>query len=339
MSAPHTRDQIISADAPAAESGVVGSERPPSATPQPAPSHARPHRPKRHIGDASKAWLLMLPMLASLLAVSLYPVLKTIYLAFRNTSLESSTDKFTGMANINRMRHDPVFWKAWRQTLEFTAVTTLVETILGLGIALVLYRKFRGRGLVRAAVLVPWAIPTVVTSRMFGWLFDGQSGVVNYLLVRLHIVSHNINFLGSTTLALPTMMLADIWKTTPFMALLLLAGLQTISTDLHEAARIDGASTWKYFWRVRLPLLMPALLVAALLRALDAFRVFDLPYVLTGGGPASSTETLSTYSYKTLFSGLELGYGSTMATAMFVTEALIAGVFALFIAQQMRKEG
>lgn len=282
---------------------------------------------------------LLAPMLLSLLAVSLYPVVRTIWLAFRNTSLETQGDKFTGLTNVRRLQHDAIFWKAWRQTLEFTAVTTLVETLLGLVIALTLYKRFRGRGLVRAAVLVPWAIPTVVTARMFGWLFDGESGVVNYILVHLHLIEHNINFLGSPTLALPTLMLADIWKTTPFMALLLLAGLQTIPTDLLEAARIDGASTWQYFWRVRLPLLMPALLVAALLRALDAFRVFDLPYVATGGGPASSTETMSTVAYKTLFSGLEIGYGSTIATAMFITEALIAAVFGVFIIRRLRAEG
>jgi ABC-type sugar transport system permease subunit len=282
---------------------------------------------------------LTIPMIATVLAVSLYPVLRTVWLAFRNTSLETQSDRFTGLANVRHLQHDALFWKAWRQTLEFTAITTLVETVLGLLIALALFKSFRGRGFVRAAVLVPWAIPTVVTSRMFGWLFDGQSGVVNYLLVHAHVVSHNVNFLGSTTRALPTLMLADIWKTTPFMALLLLAGLQTIPTSLDEAARIDGTSTWQYFWRVRLPLLMPSLLVAALLRALDAFRIFDLPYVLTGGGPASSTETMSTIAYKTLFSGLQIGYGSTIATAMFVTEALIAGAFGLFIVRRLKAEG
>jgi ABC-type sugar transport system permease subunit len=269
--------------------------------------------------------LLVVPMLASLLAVSLYPVLRTIWMAFRNTSLETQSDQFTGLANLRRLASDAIFWQAWRQTLEFTAVTTIVETLLGLVIALALFKTFRGRGLVRAAVLVPWAIPTVVTARMFSWLFD-QGGLVNYLLVTLHLVSQPVNFLGSTTLALPTLMVADIWKTTPFMALLLLAGLQTIPPDLAEAARI------------RLPLLMPTLLVASLLRALDAFRVFDLPYVVTGGGPASSTQTMSTYAYNILFSGLELGYGSMIATAMFVTELVIAGVFGMFIVRRIRQE-
>lgn len=296
---------------------------------------------KPRIGHDRKDVLIALglaaPMLLSVLAVSLYPVLKTLWLSFRDTSLQTQNDRFTGLDNLQRLFNDEVFWKAWRQTIEFTAVTTAAETVLGLIIALALHTSFRGRGFVRAAVLVPWAIPTVVTSRMFGWLFDGQNGLVNYVLKQLHLIDHNVNFLGSPSLALPTLMLADIWKTTPFMALLLLAGLQTIPAGLGEAARIDGASTWQYFWRVRMPLLMPSLLIAALLRALDAFRVFDLPYVLTAGGPASSTETMSTISYKTLFSGLELGYGSTMATAMFVTEVLIAAGFGLFIVHRLRK--
>jgi multiple sugar transport system permease protein len=302
-------------------------------------------RPRPKPRQAGTPWrqrlapaLLVVPMLASLLAVSLYPVLRTIWMAFRNTSLETQGDRFTGLANVRRLASDAMFWKAWRQTLEFTAVTTIAETLLGLVIALALFKTFRGRGFVRAAVLVPWAIPTVVTARMFSWLFD-QGGLVNYLLVSLHLVSQPVNFLGSTTLALPTLMVADIWKTTPFMALLLLAGLQTIPPGLSDAARIDGASAWGYFWRVRLPLLMPTLLVASLLRALDAFRVFDLPYVVTGGGPASSTQTMSTYAYNVLFSGLELGYGSMIATAMFVTELIIAGVFGLFIVRRIRQEG
>jgi ABC-type sugar transport system permease subunit len=306
------------------------------------PAAKQQHHPRPARTRDRKRWLvpflLVVPMLASLLAVSLYPVLRTIWMAFRNTSLETQGDSFTGLANARHLVHDAIFWKAWRQTLEFTAVTTIAETLLGLVIALALYEKFKGRGLVRAAVLVPWAIPTVVTARMFSWLFD-QGGLLNYLLVKSHLVSQPVNFLGSTTFALPTLMVADIWKTTPFMALLLLAGLQTIPPGLEEAARIDGASAWSYFWRVRLPLLMPALLVASLLRALDAFRVFDLPYVVTGGGPASSTQTMSTYAYNVLFSGLEIGYGSAIATAMFITEVLIAAVFGVFIVRRIRQEG
>lgn len=274
-----------------------------------------------------------------MLAVSLYPVLRTFWLATRNTSLAAAQDEFVGAENVQRLWGDAQFWNAWTQTLVFTGTSTLLETLLGVAIALVLYETFRGRGFVRAAVLVPWAIPTVVTSRMFGWLFDGQNGVVNYLLVQLGITDHYVNFLGDTAWALPTLILADVWKTTPFMALLVLAALQTISPSLLESARMDGAGPLRTFFAVRLPLILPALLIAALLRTLDAFRIFDLPYVLTGGGPADSTETLSTLAYKRLFSGLELGYGSTMATAMFVTEVLIAVGFAVFLVRRFRTVG
>jgi multiple sugar transport system permease protein len=263
-------------------------------------------------------------------------VARSLWLSLRDTTLAQQTDKFVGVDNYRNLWSDEGFWNAWRQTLGFTAASTLLETFIGLGMALVLSQAFRGRGLVRAAVLIPWAIPTVVTSRMFSWLFDGQNGVVNYLLVKTHLAPHNVNFLGSTSLAMPTIVLADAWKTAPFMALLILAGLQTIPTSLTEAAHVDGASAWRAFWHIKLPLLMPSLLIAAMLRALDAFRIFDLPYTLTGGGPADSTETLSTMAYKRLFSGLELGRGSAITTAMFLTEALIAIGFAYFIFRRLR---
>ena len=283
--------------------------------------------------------LLLVPTVVTLAVVSLYPVFRGITLSLRNTTLSSQTDSFIGLQNFRTLLGDAQFWNAWRNTIEFTAVSTLVETALGLGMALVLYETFRGRGLVRASMLVPWAIPTVVTSKMFGWLFDGQNGIINYLLKQTHLIQTNVNWYGSTQHALQTIVIADVWKTTPFMALLLLAGLQGISGSLSEAARVDGATPWQYFWRVRLPLLMPTLLIAALLRALDAFRIFDLPYVLTGGGPADSTETLSTLTYKHLFSGLEFGFGSALAMAMFLTELVIAIGFGAFLLRRMRATG
>ena len=299
-----------------------------------APAGARRERRRVVLGAAA----LMAPTLLALLAVSLYPVLRSLWLSARNTSLSQPTDKLVGLANYRNLWSDSQFWNAWKQTVGFTVASTLLETLIGLAMALVLTQAFRGRGFVRAAVLIPWAIPTVVTSRMFGWLFDGQNGVINYLLVKAHLVSHNVNFLGSTRLAMPTIVLADVWKTAPFMALLILAGLQTIPHSLTEAAHVDGASPWTTFWQIKLPLLMPSLLIAAMLRALDAFRVFDLPYTLTGGGPADSTETLSTLAYKRIFSGLEIGPGSSITTAMFVAEGLIAIGFAFFIFRRLRAQ-
>jgi ABC-type sugar transport system permease subunit len=283
--------------------------------------------------------LLLLPTVVTLVAVSFYPVIRGITLSFRDTTLSSQTDTFIGLRNFRTLMSDAQFWNAWRNTVEFTAVSTLVETVLGLAMALVLFETFRGRGVVRASMLVPWAIPTVVTSKMFGWLFDGQNGIINYLLRGAHLIQGNVNWYGSTQHALQTIVIADVWKTTPFMALLLLAGLQSISGTLSEAARVDGANPLQYLWHVRLPLLMPTLLIAALLRALDAFRIFDLPYVLTGGGPADSTETLSTLTYKHLFSGLQFGFGSALAMAMFLTELVIAIAFGVFLLRRMRATG
>jgi trehalose/maltose transport system permease protein len=283
--------------------------------------------------------VLLIPALASIGAVSVYPVFLGLWLSFRDTTLASPTDNFIGFGNYLQLFADSQFWNAWIHTIQFTFTSTLFETAIGLMIALVLCERFRGRGIVRAAMLVPWAIPTVVTSKMFGWLFDGQNGIVNYFLRSLALIRHNVDWYGSPDFALTTIIIADVWKTTPFIALLLLAGLQTIPGSLSEASVIDGANAWQRFWYVRLPLLAPTLLIASMFRALDAFRIFDLVYVLTGGGPADSTEVLSTLTYKNLFSALQVGYGSSLSTMMFITEILIALLFGLFLLRKMREIG
>ncbi|HYY30685.1 MAG TPA: sugar ABC transporter permease [Chthoniobacterales bacterium] len=284
-------------------------------------------------------FVFLLPTLASIGAVAIYPVLLGLWLSLRDTTLASPTDTFIGLANYSQIFSDSQFWNAWIHTIQFTTASTLLETLFGLMIALVLSEQFRGRGIVRAAMLVPWAIPTVVTSKMFGWLFDGQNGIVNYLLRSVGLIQHNVDWIGSPDFALVTIIIADVWKTTPFMALLLLAGLQTIPGSLAEASVIDGANPWQHFWYIRLPLLTPTLLIASMFRALDAFRIFDLVYVLTGGGPADSTEVLSTLTYKQLFSALQVGYGSALATIMFITEIVIAVIFAVFLLRKMREVG
>ena len=181
-------------------------------------------------------FVLLVPALASIAAVSVYPVLLGLWLSFRDTTLASPTDAFIGLGNYLQLFSDSQFWNAWTHTIQFTAASTLLETLFGLMIALVLSERYLGRGIVRAAMLVPWAIPTVVTSKMFGWLFDGQNGIVNYLLRSVGLIQHNVDWYGSPDFALATIVIADVWKTTPFMALLLLAGLQTIPDSLAEAS-------------------------------------------------------------------------------------------------------
>ncbi|MBB3425743.1 multiple sugar transport system permease protein [Rhizobium sp. BK312] len=289
------------------------------------------------LSSALWPWLLLLPAFLSLASVSFYPIVNGVYLSFTNRSLITQDNDFVGIANYVQLLADPPFWNAWWHTIWFTLISTLLETFIGLAMALILCETFAGRGMIRAAMLVPWAMPTVVTSKMFGWLFDGQHGIINFILLHAGLINQNVNWYGSPDTALTTIILADVWKTTPFMALLLLTGLQTVPKSLIEAARMDGARAWTIFWHIRLPLLMPTLLIAGLFRALDAFRVFDLVYVLTGGGPADSTETLSTLSYKVLFSTLQFGYGSAVSTAMFITEGLIAIGFCVFLVRQIRR--
>jgi len=275
--------------------------------------------------------LLLVPVFLALSLVCVYPIINGVWLSLTNTSLATQQSDFVGLANYRTLLGDTLFWNAWRHTVTFTAISTLLETAIGLGMALLLSERFIGRLVVRATMLIPWAMPTVVTSKMFGWLFDGQHGVVNWVLRVTGLIRQNVNWYGSVDHALGTIIVADVWKTTPFMALLLLAGLQTIPKPLTEAARIDGGTPWQTFWHVRLPLLLSTLLIAGMFRALDAFRVFDLVYVLSGGGPADSTETLSTLSYKVLFSTLQFGYGSSLSTAMFITEAVFAAGSGVFI--------
>jgi len=303
------------------------------------PPAPQPRQAIRSLLNKTWPFILLLPTALALLSVSFYPIVNGLYLSLTDTSLITQSHSFIGLKNYILLGTDAKFWNAWRHTIYFTVVSTLLETLIGLMMALVLSAYFTGRGLVRAAMLVPWAMPTVVTSKMFGWLFDGQHGVINYLLLQIGLIHDNINWYGSPDTALATIIMADVWKTTPFMALLLMTALQTIPKSLIEAAHIDGAGAWMTFWRIKLPMLLPMLLIAGLFRALDAFRVFDLVYVLTAGGPADSTETLSTLSYKTLFAALEFGYGSAISTVMFITEGLIAMAVCFFLILSLKRMG
>jgi multiple sugar transport system permease protein len=220
--------------------------------------------------------------------------------------------RFVGLENYLFLLSDDRFWNALKNTAYFTAVSVSLELILGLSIALLLQRSFRLKGFVRALVLIPWAIPTVVSAKMWEWIYNTDFGILNY------IVGSKINWLGNPFLALNAAVFMDVWKTTPFVAILLMAGLQVIPQDLYQAAKVDGAGRWNTFKTITLPLLKPVILVVLLFRTLDAFRIFDAIYVLTGGGPANTTETLSIYAYKVLFQTLQFGYGSTLSVVVFL---------------------
>lgn len=225
----------------------------------------------------------------------------------------------------------------WNTTI-FTIFSVALELVLGLGLALVLNKAIFGQGLIRTTSLIPWAIPTAVAALMWSYLYDGGSGVIAYFFENIGVIEQSQDLLLSGTGAMISTILADVWKTTPYMALLLLAGLQNIPSSLYEASSIDGANKVQAFFKITLPLLKPAFLVALLFRTLDAFRVFDLIFVLTGGGPGGSTETMSIYAYKTMFAQTNFGYGSVVVMIMFICVAIIAILFVRFLGTNLMEK-
>ena len=245
-------------------------------------------------------------------------MLEPNYIGFRNYSRYAGELGIQGNGEIGRLG------KSLINTTLITVFSVFFELVLGITIALIINRPYKGRGLTRAAVLVPWAIPTVVSARMWNFLYDGQTGIFAHWLVKLGIISDGGVLLSTKGGAFFSVIFADVWKTTPYMALLLLAGLQGISDDLYEAANIDGANRIKQFFYITLPLLKPTIVVSLLFRTLDAFRIFDLIFVLTGGGPGNSTESISMYAYTTMFSQMEFGRGATLSIVVFICVALIS---------------
>ncbi|MGJ3205613.1 MULTISPECIES: carbohydrate ABC transporter permease [Geobacillus thermoleovorans group] len=242
---------------------------------------------------------------------------------------------FVGLKHYKDSFSDMRLWKALWNTTFFTVVSVAIELVLGLGIALLINKAFFGRGLVRATILIPWAIPTAVSALMWKFLYDGQNGIVAKYFETVGLVDRMGDLLTTEAGAMFAVIFADVWKTTPYMALLLLAGLQTIPSSLYEAASIDGATKWQQFTQITLPLLKSSILVALLFRTLDAFRVFDLIYVLTGGGPANSTETISILAYKVMFSQTNFGAGSALAVVVFLCVAIISMIYIKWLGKDL----
>ncbi len=268
------------------------------------------------------------PALVVIAFVLLYPVISTIILSFgRNSTSIFYGYEFFGWANYNRLLNTPRFIIALRNTVVFTAVTVPIELIIGLGLAVVLNRSFQGKGIVRMAVLFPWALPTALNALMWRWMFNTEFGLFNSMLTDLGLVAERINWIGAIPTSMYAMMFVSIWKTSSFMALLLLAGLQTIPSEMYEAGRVDGTNRWTEFLHLTLPLLRPAIMVAVLLRTMDAMRTFELPFNLTDGGPLTSTETLSLYSYRLIFQYVNFNLGSSAIVIQFAIIMAISVVY------------
>lgn len=273
----------------------------------------------RDRAEVRAARVMVGPALALMALVTAYPVVMAAWLSTRRRILVFGEDRPVGLANVSHLLGDDRFWSALGNTLTFAGAAVTLELALGLGFAVLLDRRTPGSGLLRIAVLVPWALPTVVSARMWAWLLHPHHGVVGAWLSR-----GGDDVLGTPAGAMLAAVVVDVWKTTPFVALLLLAGLKTIPDEVRRAAAVDGATGLTAFLRIDLPLLRGTIAVAVLLRGLDALRVFDAIWVLTEGGPANTTETLSIYAYKTLLRAGDFGYGSTLATATLLVVAALA---------------
>ncbi|MBD0385344.1 MAG: sugar ABC transporter permease [Nostoc sp. C3-bin3] len=271
------------------------------------------------------AWILLTPALLLLLFVFAYPILRAFWLSVFTRNLGTELQPvFSGLENYVRMAGDGRFWQSFSATAVFTTASVLSELLLGLLIALVLNQAFFGRGIVRTIAILPWALPTALIGLAWAWIFNDQFGVVNDILRRLGLITTGINWLGDPTLAMGAAIFADVWKTTPFISILLLAGLQSISADLYEAYSVDGANPWQSFRNITLPLLLPQILIAVLFRFAQAFGIFDLIAVMTGGGPGGATEVVSLYIYSTVMRYLDFGYGAALVVVTFLI--LIAAV-------------
>jgi trehalose/maltose transport system permease protein len=302
----------------------------------PVPTRAvvqRRRRSKLQRRQTVLAWFFLLPALAVVGFVAFYPLGKTIYYSFTDQQFLSGLQptKWIGLRNYKDLIHDTDFRHSIWVTVKFTLITVSFEFVLGMIIALVVNSNFKGRGVMRGVMLVPWAIPTVVAAQMWKWMYDDVFGVINDAGVhRLHLLHHSVAWISQPSTALGAVCAVDIWKTTPFVALLLLAGLQVIPNELYEAARVDGASALQQFWRITLPLLRPAILVALIFRTLDALRVFDIFNVFFGS--RTDTQTMAIYDQNTIVSIGDVGYGSAISVAIFV----IIGLFVVVYAVAMR---
>jgi len=298
--------------------------------PQQAPGKAAPMGQFQR-GQVRLAWMLLLPTLLAVTLVALWPLAQTIWLTFTDARLGAVTEpQFIGLENYTFLLRDSQWWNSVWITLQFAAITVVFEFILGMIIALVINSNFKGRGLMRTAMLVPWAIPTVISAQMWKWMYNDAYGVVNDILVnRFGILSANVAWIARPDTSIPAIAAVDIWKTTPFVALLLLAGLQVIPDDVYEAGTVDGANKLQQFFRITLPLLMPAILVTLIFRTLDAVRVFDVFFVMFG--PRPDTQTMAVYNQQYIVAFSDLGYGSTISMAIFVVIGIIVAAYVTFL--------
>ncbi|HEX2863425.1 MAG TPA: sugar ABC transporter permease [Deinococcales bacterium] len=293
-------------------------------------------RPGR--AQARLAWVMLAPLLAFLLAVVAYPMLRTLYLSFTSARLTAFRvpPAWVGLDNYAAAVTNPDLQAALARTAYFTVVSVSAEVVLGVLVALLLNQKFRGRAYVRALLILPWAIPTIVNAIMWRWIYSPEFGSLNALLTQLHLLPAYRSWLGEPQLAMNMVIVADVWKNYPLVAMIALAALQSIPGELYEAASIDGANAWVRFWRLTLPSILAPLSVAIVLRCIEAFKVFDIIYVMTRGGPVDGTKTATFYVYQEAFTYLRSGSGASYAYLMVLISLIFISAYITLLRRQER---
>jgi len=289
-------------------------------------------RDRLDLGNGVFPYFLVAPTLIIIALVAVYPIIDSIRLSFLNNPLLPNGSTFVGLRNYIQVLGDPAFRSSFGLTVVFSVISVALETLVGFAVALLMNQVFPGRGLVRTAILIPFAFPTIVSGQIWLLMLNAQNGVLTYLFQSFHLLAAGDSLLRTPTGVIIAAVMIDVWKTTPFMALLILAALQGIPNELYEAAGVDGSNRWQQFWTITLPLLRSALLIALLFRILDALRAFDLFYVLTGGG--REIQTMALYSYANMFTGTTADFAPGVAAAVILF--LICAVVALVIVSMTR---
>ncbi|MCI8939250.1 MAG: sugar ABC transporter permease [Dorea sp.] len=279
------------------------------------------------------AYSMILPAMLLVAALGIYPLLETVKLGFYDFSLLSGDKNFVGLKNYQAILSDPLFRQSVKQTVYFMVCSIGLQMILGVGAAMLLNQEFRGRGFVRALVFLPWAVPTIVNANTWNWIYHASYGALNRLLLKMGLIDGPVIWLGKTDTALNMIILADTWRVLPLYIVLLLAALQTVDPVLIEAAKIDGANSWNRFRNVHLPTLQPTMIVLLVMRTIQTFRVFDIIYVMTQGGPNNGTMVVSFYGYYQSFKYLNWGYGSAVSIVISLTVLLLSIVFLRIISR------
>jgi multiple sugar transport system permease protein len=296
--------------------------------------HSAAPTSKRTASARFAGYPFVIPALVVVLAVMSYPFVYSVYLSFRSTPSYTTATRFDGLANYLAVLHDQTFIQALENTLTWTAASTVIGVLLGLGAALLVQQLRLFRGPIRAALMLPYIVGYVVASYAWLWLFQGEYGLINVTLQSWHLTSRPISFLSSLTWAFPAVILANVWKTFPFAMVMLLAGLQGVPAEPVLAARLDRASHWRIFWEVKLPYLRRVLVITTMLLAFQNFNTFTIPYIMTGGGPLNHTEIVSNYIYDSAFTKLNFG----LAAAASVIVIIILMVFAVFYVRALGRE-